>query len=122
MEQYYNSKNGQIWKNNNNTNKRIDKLFYTANRELTSYSFNCGYLERFEVVNPQTGTTDNQRYEYIEIEKINPSTLCVHYCFRDYIIYPTQKMDKYFYTEKRAEAYKKLYAIIKNNNFTDMEN
>lgn len=31
----------------------------------------------------------------------------------NYKVFPANKITKYFYTEKRAEAYKKFYAIIK---------
>ena len=121
MKQYFNSKNGITYKNTSNINERLKDKFHTANKELTPYSFHCGYIESFDSINKDTGIMDKDSYHSVKIEKVNPSTYMLSYIYRDYLDYPTKKVNRYFYTEKRAGAYKKMYAILNNDDLSNME-
>ena len=88
---------------------------------MSPYSFHCGYIESFNSINKDTGVMNKDYYHSVTIEKVNPSMYMVSYIYRGYLDYPTKKVNGYFYTEKRAEAYKKMYAILINDDLSNME-
>jgi len=87
------------WKNQAATFDRTSRKYFTKNKELTEYSFHCGYTESYD---KKHGEKD---WESIYIEK---DTI---YC----INYSNSKTKRRFFAwfEKRKDAYTFLRGFLK---------